>query len=208
MGTEIKKKLRPDSLIKKCICGILAMACVMLILITILMNDFMFRLLKPTLQNNYAALTSAVSTKVSYILHGNSQYVLKFWRDEEMLEDALKAVRQEGVEAEKSRSKVLEKISEERIGETETGAIVSSRNLFLIVDGNYILARTELEPYAEQTAASEWFGNLRSSFGRICRGWSGTVLFSCFSGDRGDRRIYCICSAETERRTYGLLYYD
>lgn len=179
MFAEIKRKLYPDSLIKKCIYGILGMAVLMLFLITTLVNNLMFQLLKPTLRNNYAALTSAVSTKVSYILHANSQYVLKFWKDEELMKDVLAAAGQTG-EAD-SRKEVLDRISGERIGETEAGAIISHRNLFLVVDQADCLAGREMEPYAGRVLESEWFERLPDILEKLSEAYEGGGLERCYS---------------------------
>ena len=84
---NLLKALKPDSLVKKCVYAICVVACVMLIMAGNLMTKWIYQCLKPEMQQDITVVTSAVATKISYLLHQNTQYLLKFWVNGDLFED-------------------------------------------------------------------------------------------------------------------------
>lgn len=184
---KIWKRLWPDSLIKKCIYSVAGAAFLMLLLIWMMAQELMFQFLKPELQKNISVLTSGISTKVSYLLHQNSQYILQFWRDKELMEEAVtyaSLCETEGEKAKKTedcRENILQKLVGEALGETQPGAIVSKRNVFLVVDGTYRLVKDEWEPYARRVMQSQWFERLPDIFAELSLEGEEAGLERCYS---------------------------
>lgn len=164
------KALRPDTLIKKCVYGICGAAIVLLLAAGSMMSDFAYYLLKPRLEHTYSVLVSSVATQISYILHQNTQYLLKFALDEELMEltqaylEGAGDVAGTGTELSDQVLELEEKIEAllvpENRGSQETGAILSTRQAFLVGDWEYYLGSQELAPYAEEIMASGWYQGL------------------------------------------------
>lgn len=184
---RVWKKIQPDSLIKKCIYGFCIVIFLMIPVINIVTQETMFQLLKPELQKNYSVLTGAVSTKISYILHQNSQYILNFWNDDELMEQAVayaswqKQGKEDTSEAIACKEEIMEKMVIEKIGDTQPGAIVSSRNIFFVVDNACVLGNEKLQNYIEQIMQSGWYSKLADVFERLSYTDEKDGLERCYS---------------------------
>lgn len=187
MKTVWKKWLYPDSIIKKCFYGVAGAALIMLLLIQIFLKGFMFQLVKPELLNNFSVLTSAVSTKVSYVLHQNSQYLWNYWKDETLMDQAVSWAELEAAgegeqeQAQNDYRSVLQKLKKEERGEGEPGAITTSREVFLAVDGEYLLADEAVEPSARRVMASEWFAGLPGMYQKLLENLELGDVVRCYS---------------------------
>lgn len=166
MLKRLKRALAPNTLIKKCLYGMAALTLAMLLLTSSIVADFFYWTMKPELQHNSSVLLSAVSTKLSYIIHQNSQYLLRFWEDEEMTEDMEQYGQLSDTSDEKQTiySHIVGKLIAEERGSTEEGAIVSSRDAFVVMDSSLLFASSDLTPYAETIMASQWFQSLPETF--------------------------------------------
>lgn len=150
--------MRP-TVIKKCVCAICTVAILMLILVECRMNDWIYKLLRPELQNSVSVVASAVGTRLSYILHQNTQYLLRFWTDTDLMQMVLEYQNEVEEGQNKLYETICERLQPEILGKTELGAIHSSRYVFLIVDGQY-LGSEELKAGAEAMMKSQWFQQL------------------------------------------------
>lgn len=156
---NLLKALKPDSLVKKCVYAICVVACVMLIMAGNLMTKWIYQCLKPEMQQDITVVTSAVATKISYLLHQNTQYLLKFWINGDLFEN-VEQYAQSGYESEELRQKIEDVLVAEQRGGEEPGAILSSRNVILIVDGEEWICKPEMEAYAQCVSTSQWFSTL------------------------------------------------
>ena len=169
--------MRP-TVIKKCVCAICTVAILMLILVECRMNDWIYKLLRPELQNSVSVVASAVGTRLSYILHQNTQYLLRFWTDTDLMQMVLEYQNEVEEGQNKLYETICERLQPEILGKTELGAIHSSRYVFLIVDGQY-LGSEELKAGAEAMMKSQWFQQLPETLHDIEDDFN---LIKCFIG--------------------------
>lgn len=148
-----------NTLIKKCICAICAVAVLLLALVECRMDDWIYKLLRPELQSSISVVASAVGTQVSYILHQNTQYLLRFWRDTDLMEMAVEYRKENGQKQKELYDAICEKLQPEILGAKEPGAIYSTRHAFLIADDEYLGAE-EQKAGAQQMMESEWYAQL------------------------------------------------
>lgn len=154
------EKTKPNTLVKKCIYGICAVTLLMLLVAGNLMADGIYQFLKPKMQQDFTVLTSAVSTKISYLLHQNTQYLLSFWKDADLFDDVLAYAEREE-ESEELKSSIADRLVGEYRGADEPGAIISTRKLVLIVDWDQMICQPEMEAYGEKIMESVWFSGLK-----------------------------------------------
>lgn len=121
------------SLIRKCVCAICAVAAVMLFLVEDRMDDWVYRLLRPQLHSNVSVVASAVGTKISYILHQNTQYLLRFWMDTDLMDMAVEYADQDSAQQAVLYEEICQRLSPEILGKAEPGAISSTRNVFFLL---------------------------------------------------------------------------
>ncbi len=159
--TRLREILKPNTLVKKCVYGISGVTLIMLLFAGNIMTDCVYYLLKPRMQQDFKVLTSAVATKISYLLHQNTQYLLKFWQNEELCSQIINYV--EGDSDETLKKEIEEQLVGERRGKEEPGAILSSRDIIFIVDWKETICKPEMEPYGEIIMESEWLANLKES---------------------------------------------
>ena len=185
MLKKIWKCIKPESIIKKCIWGIISMSLVMLVILEIFLKSFMFQMIEPELLNNFSVLTSAVSSKVSYILHQNSQYILHYWKDDEILNNTLRYIEQKKRGREKQAEifydSILGELKKEEMGAADAGSITSSRNIFLLADEEYLFANAEMDPYAQQILKSKWFSEVTGILEKLHGEYQGYDLERCYS---------------------------
>lgn len=163
---QVKKWLRPDTLIKKCVYAVCGTAAALLLIISIVMGDWAYHLLKPRFQHTYSVLTSSVATQISYILHQNTQYLLKFARNEELLEnirtyeETINSGNSKEGESDALYRQIVNSLTSESYGGSEIGAIISTRRAFAVEDGRYCFSNEELAPYMETVMNSSWYKTL------------------------------------------------
>lgn len=124
------------------------------------MSDWIYDFLQPQMQKDFTVLTSAVVTKISYLLHQNTQYLLKLWQNDELILDIVQYLEEEDGKVE--REKVIEeKLEGEYRGREEPGAILSSRNAIIVADWEQVFCQPEIERYAQYIIESPWFEKLK-----------------------------------------------
>ncbi len=180
MLTRLKSWLQINTLVKKCTVGICVITGVMLILAESLLVHSIYWELKPQLQHNYSVLISAVATKLSYILHQNSQYMLHFWEDDALVEDMTAWVEKRPGQ-EQTYTDMADKLVAESRGLGVDGAIVSSRSAFVVADGTELVVNEELRPYAEAVMQSEWFKSLPEILEGVAKQTEAGVIPECYS---------------------------
>ena len=156
---RLRDVLKPNTLVKKCVYGIAGVTLIMLIGAGNIMPDCVYYLLKPRMQQDFKVLTSAVATKISYLLHQNTQYLLKFWQNEELCSQIVQYT--QGEPDQTVKEEIEERLKGERRGKDEPGAILSSRDILVIVDWEEMVCKPEMEPYGEIVMESEWFSGLK-----------------------------------------------
>ncbi|MDO4273038.1 MAG: histidine kinase [Eubacteriales bacterium] len=158
---RLLKELYPNTLIKKIVYVICIVTILLLLLTSNLVSVWTYRLLKPELQHNLSVLTGAVATKTSYILHQNTQYLLKLMNNETLLSDAVQYLDSAGSEAQNvGREQIISGLTEEKMGEGQPGAICSTRNAILIVDWKYAFSKDSLVGCSELIFKSPWYSKL------------------------------------------------
>ncbi len=155
------------SLIRKCVCAICAVAAVMLFLVEDRMDDWVYRLLRPQLHSNVSVVASAVGTKISYILHQNTQYLLRFWLDTDLMDMAVEYADQDSAQQAVLYEEICQRLSPEILGKAEPGAIRSTRNVFLVTQEDCYLGPEEQRDGAEQMMQSEWYAVLPETLEQI-----------------------------------------
>lgn len=172
---QIKKWLVPDTLIKKCVYAICGTAAVLFMVISVLIGDWAYYLLKPQFQHTYSVLTSSVATQISYILHQNTQYLLKFAMNKELLqnirdfEEELSSGNGEAGLADQLYDKIVDSLAAESYGDTETGAIISTRKGFVVEDWKYRFCSEEMAPYAQTIMDSAWYKTLPETLDSLAK---------------------------------------
>ena len=128
MGKKLKEKLWHLTLIKKCFFTICGVTLILLITVNCLMPELLYHFLNPRMKQDLSVLTESVSTRTSYLLHQNCQYLLRFFRDSDFKEEVV-------VLAEKGENRKLQELlKEEKLGKKEPGSIKSTRNAVLMAD--------------------------------------------------------------------------
>lgn len=176
MGKKLKEKLRHLTLIKKCFFAICGVTLVLLIAVNCLMPELLYHFLNPRMKQDLSVLTESVSTRTSYLLHQNCQYLLRFFRDSDFKEEVV-------VLAEKGENRKLQELlKEEKLGKKEPGSIKSTRNAVLMADWDSKLSacREGMEDYKEVLFQSEWCKNLKEKMKEIEEEYPGELI-RCYS---------------------------
>ena len=176
MGKKLKEKLRHLTLIKKCFFAICGVTLVLLIAVNCLMPELLYHFLNPRMKQDLSVLTESVSTRTSYLLHQNCQYLLRFFRDSDFKEEVV-------VLAEKGENRKLQELlKEEKLGKKEPGSIKSTRNAVLMADWDSELSacREGMEDYKEVLFQSEWCKNLKEKMKEIEEEYPGELI-RCYS---------------------------
>ena len=178
------EKMTPHSLMKKCIYSIAVLTVLLFLITGGVADNFFYLTLKPKLQHQYEVLISAAATKLSYIIHQNSQYMLQFWEDEKLCRDMMEWAQLPQTDTagrQQVYRRVAEKLEPERRGEEEKGAIVSSRSAFTVLDGKYLFVPEEMEGCAGQIIGSDWFAALPEIFKELYDNAGVNDLPRCYS---------------------------
>ena len=155
------KKLYPNTLLKKCIYMICVCTAALFALTSGLIYQQASSFLMLRIRHNLSVVTGASAVKISYLLHQNTQYLLKYAMNESLMSQCVHYVESEkesGTEKVR-REEIAEELLPETVGQTQPGAIVANRNMILVTEGE-IFCQPEMEPYAEAIVESPWFAKL------------------------------------------------
>ncbi|MDO4453091.1 MAG: histidine kinase [Eubacteriales bacterium] len=155
-------KIKPNTLAKKCACAICIVTAIMLLAAGSRMSDWIYHFLEPKMQQDFTVLNSAVVTKISYLLHQNTQYLLKLWKNDLLISDIVQYI-EDGEEKEELKKEIEEYLVGEYRGREEPGAILSSRNVIAVADWDQMFCQPEMEKYGEMIMESPWFENLKEN---------------------------------------------
>ena len=162
----IWEKIKPNTLVKKCVYAICTVTLVMLLAAGSRMSDWIYRFLEPKMQQDFTVLNSAVVTKISYLLHQNTQYLLKLWQNDVLISKMIQYMEEEEGK-EELKGEIEEYLAGEYRGREEPGAIVSSRNVIAVVDWKQMLCQPEMEKYGEMIMESAWFESLKENLSNM-----------------------------------------
>lgn len=159
------RRFKPNTLAKKCSLIICVVAVGLLMLAGKMMNSWAFHFLEPELLNNFSVLTSGVSAKISYILHQDTQYLIKYYENERLqnyLNQYVSVGELEELQVQKERleENIRELLETENFSSTQAGAIVSERDAVIILDWKECISNEWMEPYGQVVMESEWFAEL------------------------------------------------
>lgn len=158
----IWEKIKPNTLVKKCAYAICAVTLTMLLAAGSKMSDWIYDFLQPKMEQDFTVLTSAVVTKISYLLHQNTQYLLKLWQNDNLALDIVQYLEED--DGKSARKKEIEEhLAGEYRGREEPGAILSSRNAIIIADWEQVFCQPEIEKYAQYIIESPWFEELKEN---------------------------------------------
>lgn len=181
-----KEKRSNMTLIKKCFLAICGVTLVLLLVVNFAMPNLLYHFLKPRMKQNVSVLTESVSTRASYLLHQNCQYLLRFFRDPDFEKEALflaeEAEDPDSAAFEKAQENLILKLEEEKLGAQEPGSIKSTRNVVFMADWdkNTITCREEMGQYRDLLFRSEWYENLEKELEGIEKAYPGSLL-RCYS---------------------------
>ncbi len=179
MKQKFVSRIVPKSVINKCLLMIAAAMVVIIAVLQLIMNRWVYRQIQPALLENYSTLMSAVGSQASYLLHQNSQFLKKIYEDEEMLEQlaAVPGISDPEQKEETVRSLALKMPAESR-GDNEPGALLSSRSLIVLVDWQDWICPDDLLPYMECIAQSDWFLSLPEQLQELTERYGGYAIKS------------------------------
>lgn len=211
---RIKKWMAPDTLIKKCVYAICGTAAALFLIISVMIGDWAYYLLKPQFQHTYSVLISSVATQISYILHQNTQYLLKFAMNEELLqkirnfEEELSSRNGQEGQADRLYDEIVDSLVEENYGDTETGAIISTRKGFVVEDWKYRFCSEEMAPYVQAIMDSAWYEALPETLDSLSEAY-GVNFPRCytavFEGD-GQMEEFIAYAARLQRDDHTYLF--
>lgn len=149
------KKLYPDTLLKKCIYLISAATVILFFSASVLMSNWYNRFMLPERQRTYSVITEAISTKISYILHQNTQYLLRYLSNTSLMDQVIAVS-----ETSKDYTAAAELLTGEYYGSVE-GSVAATRELLLLFDReDNMICRPEFSLQAEIIQASDWFDQM------------------------------------------------
>lgn len=197
----MKERLSQLTLVKKCFLAICGVTLILLISLNCFMPDLLYHFLKPRMQQDLSILTESVSTRISYLLHQNCQYLLKFFRDSDFNRVAVSFVEKR---KEEDKNKLESMLKEEKMGAKEPGSIQSKRNVIFLADWNKALAayQDNMKAYKEVLLESDWYKNLKNELNEIEKEYPGELV-RCYSPvfektDQTEEFISLVISKEVE----------
>lgn len=197
----MKERLSQLTLVKKCFLAICGVTLILLISLNCFMPDLLYHFLKPRMQQDLSILTESVSTRISYLLHQNCQYLLKFFRDSDFNRVAVSFVEKR---KEEDKNKLESMLKEEKMGAKEPGSIQSKRNVIFLADWNKALAayQDNMKAYKEVLLESDWYKNLKNELNEIKKEYPGELV-RCYSPvfektDQTEEFISLVMSKEVE----------
>lgn len=197
----MKERLSQLTLVKKCFLAICGVTLILLISLNCFMPDLLYHFLKPRMQQDLSILTESVSTRISYLLHQNCQYLLKFFRDSDFNRVAVSFVEKR---KEEDKNKLDSMLKEEKMGAKEPGSIQSKRNVIFLADWNKALAayQDNMKAYKEVLLESDWYKNLKNELNEIKKEYPGELV-RCYSPvfektDQTEEFISLVMSKEVE----------
>lgn len=154
----MRKHLYPNTLLKKCIYLISAATIILLLSASVLMSDWYNRFMLPERQSTYSVITEAISTKLSYILHQNTQYLLRYAQNISLMDQVIALS-----DSTKDYAPVTELLASEHYGSVE-GSVAATRNLVLLYDRKELICRPKFAAHTEIIQNSEWFEEMLRYF--------------------------------------------
>ncbi len=174
------------TLIKKCFLAICGVTLILLLVVNLAMPDLLYHFLKPRMKQNVSVLTESVSTRASYLLHQNCQYLLRFFRDPDFEKKALLLAKEAGqadsADFGEAQEMLRLKLEEEKLGAKEPGSIKSTRNVIFLADWeeSTITCREGMEKYRDILFHSDWYRQLGEELEEIEEAYPGSLL-RCYS---------------------------
>ena len=157
------RKWYPDTLIKKMAGIILGTAMLLLLLVVLLVPRWINQRMRPDRIHSVTVLSEGVATKISYILHQNTQYLLKFITDDNLLDEVL----EQETAGWEDTGRIIGQLLPEYYGSAMEGAIHSTRNAVLTVDDSPVLCQEHVLPYAQAVLESSWAKSYQEEIRRL-----------------------------------------
>lgn len=145
--------------------AILIVGILMILICNIFLPNIFYSFLKPYMLNNISLAAEHTATKISYILHQNTQYHLRFYKNEDLIKLVNQYENSNEIEKQELGKTIGNYFPVLVWGENEAGSIQYQQDMGLIINGKEGFAKEEIQEEIDLVLRSEWYKAYCSEIG-------------------------------------------